>query len=169
VINNNYNSNINNCKRNLVFKTLGSSGPVFGQYGTAITRHIPFHHSSFFQRLLRFCIARERTGEKGNKKRVQERNRERKTKAFILPRDFVVVPWHVIRRHLGVFFPARTDAFLKLVWKINGLQEWSFCKKAQAEAWWRNEVGVTTLNYKNLNDKKLNKLILAWFQASATV
>jgi hypothetical protein len=57
-------------------------------------RHTPHPLSplSFFQRMLRFCIARERTGEKGNNKCVQGRNRERKAEAFILPRDFVVVP-----------------------------------------------------------------------------
>ena len=140
MINNNYNSNINNCKRNLVFKTLGSSGPVIGQYGTAITRHIPFHHSSFFQRLLRFCIARERTGEKGNKKRVQERNRERKTKAFILPRDFVVVPWHVIRRHLGVFSPPEQMRF------------WSLCEKLMG---CRNEVSVRKRRQRHGDEMKL--------------
>ena len=40
--NNNNNNNDNNCKRNLVFKTLGSSGPVIGQSGTATHATSPF-------------------------------------------------------------------------------------------------------------------------------
>jgi hypothetical protein len=56
-----------------------------------VLRWVPGNGSSFFQQLLSFCIAVERTGGRTEQETCPRRKKDRKTEAFILQRDFVVV------------------------------------------------------------------------------
>jgi hypothetical protein len=81
--NDNYDNNYyyyNNCKRNLVFKTSGSSGPVIGQSGTAIHATSPFTTPASSSVCLVFVSPESEQAKKGTRNVYKKETKRRKQK-----------------------------------------------------------------------------------------